>query len=294
MRFVLICLFFNAFICQAQKSMWADRNTLWQHFSPTPLPLSAGGADDNWFSLKEAEAAAVGLTINDSIDERKHPFTAYRARVYAEKKLPCTSPAKTIESNPEFPLIPTIEIRWVEKIIQGPHLLDSIGRHSVFNGKSWKKYNPHLIHGAIPSKAVRVYVPDIEIDVIDSLLALINYEEILVEKEMKSFSIRVRSGETLSSIALREQVSVNDLKKWNGLNNDRIFVGQELQIFAEKTIPQQSETNTKTQSYTVKDGDSLWEIARKYPNVEVEDILIINNKSNDVITVGEVLLIPVK
>lgn len=41
---------------------------------------------------------------------------------------------------------------------------------------------------------------------------------------------RIRRGDTLSGVARRNQVSVTDLKRANGLTNDRLVVGQTLQI----------------------------------------------------------------
>lgn len=40
----------------------------------------------------------------------------------------------------------------------------------------------------------------------------------------------VKSGDTLSGIARRYNVTVADLKKWNGLNSDLIIVGQKLKV----------------------------------------------------------------
>jgi membrane-bound lytic murein transglycosylase D len=41
---------------------------------------------------------------------------------------------------------------------------------------------------------------------------------------------RVRSGETLSSIAYRYGVAVNNIKRWNGLKSSKIIIGQRLSI----------------------------------------------------------------
>lgn len=43
---------------------------------------------------------------------------------------------------------------------------------------------------------------------------------------------QVQSGEVLSRIALRFEVSVDELKTWNGLESDRLLVGQELRLEA--------------------------------------------------------------
>lgn len=42
---------------------------------------------------------------------------------------------------------------------------------------------------------------------------------------------KIRSGETLSTIARRYHVTVNDLKRWNGLRTSRIVAGKRLKIY---------------------------------------------------------------
>ena len=42
---------------------------------------------------------------------------------------------------------------------------------------------------------------------------------------------KIRSGETLSTIARRYRVTVNELKRWNGLNTSRIVAGKRLKIY---------------------------------------------------------------
>ncbi|MFI8687549.1 LysM peptidoglycan-binding domain-containing protein [Rossellomorea sp. NPDC077527] len=42
----------------------------------------------------------------------------------------------------------------------------------------------------------------------------------------------VKSGDTLSAISVRLNVSVNELKEWNELSSDKIYVGQQLKVKA--------------------------------------------------------------
>ena len=63
------------------------------------------------------------------------------------------------------------------------------------------------------------------------------------------------------SIAQKNGVNANDLIKANNLSNLTIYVGQKL------TIPGTKSSN----EYTVKRGDTLWDISRKY-NVSVNNI----------------------
>ena len=101
----------------------------------------------------------------------------------------------------------------------------------------------------------------------------------------ESTTYKVRSGDVLGTIARRFGVRVSDLMAWNNLRNDRINVGQVLTIFAREAaqvsqeVPKPSPVEDSPMAegqrieYTVKDGDSLWLIARKYPGVSADDIM---------------------
>ncbi|MFA9560571.1 LysM peptidoglycan-binding domain-containing protein [Evansella sp. AB-rgal1] len=95
----------------------------------------------------------------------------------------------------------------------------------------------------------------------------------------------VQSGDSLWKIANENNVSVQNLMNWNSLTSSTIFVGQNLTIQAPQS------TQTTSQSYTVKSGDSLSVIARNY-NTTVSAIQSLNNLSSDLIRVGQVLRIP--
>ena len=42
---------------------------------------------------------------------------------------------------------------------------------------------------------------------------------------------KIRSGETLSTIARRYRVTITDLKRWNGLKSSNIVAGKTLKIY---------------------------------------------------------------
>jgi membrane-bound lytic murein transglycosylase D len=81
----------------------------------------------------------------------------------------------------------------------------------------------------------------------------------------------VRSGETLFKIAVKYGVDVSQLKSWNGLKSDTIFVGQKLKVSsgsgssgsATASAKAAAPSGTKT-SYTVQKGDTLSAIADKH------------------------------
>jgi membrane-bound lytic murein transglycosylase D len=91
-------------------------------------------------------------------------------------------------------------------------------------------------------------------------------------------SHRVRPGETLSVIARRYQVSVQDLQRWNHINDPRTLrAGASLVVFH---TPTEATASSGSVEYTVQQGDSLWKIARKY-KVRVNDLRGWNDLGTD-------------
>ena len=101
---------------------------------------------------------------------------------------------------------------------------------------------------------------------------------------------RVKSGETLSHIALRYGVSVRNIQRWNGIGT-RIRVGQRLAIYLNGSGPAASSASRNSSSsgskpattvsdgyviYTVRSGDNLWDISRKFSGVTMNDLMELN------------------
>lgn len=111
---------------------------------------------------------------------------------------------------------------------------------------------------------------------------------------------KVRSGDYLGKIAGRYGVSVSQLKKWNNLRSSDIRAGQTLYIYgASPSASKSSSSVSKSPSsyktgsyYTVKSGDSLYNIAKLYPGVSAENIKEANGLKNDRIRPGQKLKIP--
>ncbi len=101
----------------------------------------------------------------------------------------------------------------------------------------------------------------------------------------------VSGGETLASISQKHNCSIEDLKKWNKLSDDTIHPDQKLAVTApkmevavnEQQVAPQTEKKIISDEYiyhVVRRGDTLWDIARQYDGVTVDQIKKLNNIYN--------------
>lgn len=104
----------------------------------------------------------------------------------------------------------------------------------------------------------------------------------------------VKKGDTLGKIASSNNLSVDQLKRMNGLKSNGLQPGDKLKIGESNQAVFQSITKTKTSdsyaSYTVKKGDTLYDISKKIGNLSVSELMKINNlKSASDLKAGMVL-----
>ena len=105
-----------------------------------------------------------------------------------------------------------------------------------------------------------------------------------------SGTYRVRRGDSLSSIASRHRVSVDQLMAWNQLSSTRIYPGQTLRVgtsaaSSSGSAPQQPRGRVV---HRVRRGDSLSSIASRY-GVSVSQLMAWNQLSSEIIHPGQTL-----
>ena len=111
----------------------------------------------------------------------------------------------------------------------------------------------------------------------------------------------VKNGDTLYSIANNNGISVDMIIKDNGLVDNNLKIGQILRLRYSETIDNVEEcfgqdytppnNIMNVEIYTVKKGDNLYNIAKKY-NTSVPNILSFNNLTTSNLSIGQVLKIP--
>jgi membrane-bound lytic murein transglycosylase D len=162
-----------------------------------------------------------------------------------------------------------------------------------------------------------------------------SYRVDLPPDKYDKLSYTVKSGDNVGFIADWYDVRASDLRYWNNISRNLIRTGQKLVIykpkgksaryseldemsfrekqqFAGRAVPSNSQDSggagsgnaasdsasgepTDYITYRVKQGDSLWEIAKKYPGVSETDISRLNNISNaNKIKPGQILKIKPK
>ena len=99
----------------------------------------------------------------------------------------------------------------------------------------------------------------------------------------------VKKGDSLYSIANKYNTTIDELKRINNLTSNILSIGQVLKLPSDKVSDIEKEENTI--SYTVQKGDSLYSIARKY-DTTIDRIKKLNNLTTNLLSIGQVLLIP--
>lgn len=92
----------------------------------------------------------------------------------------------------------------------------------------------------------------------------------------------VKSGDTLSEIAIKFGTSVKELQKLNGIKDaNKIYAGQKLKVKGQssKKRTTNKKSNNFTTTYTVKKGDTLSEIAQRY-GTTTSKLVSLNNIKN--------------
>ena len=192
---------------------------------------------------------------------------------------------------------------------------EEFGEEFLARGKNWllkneaRKYvTSHLpnIRGGI----VKVAFGSI---IIASIPLSASAEEVNSE-QVEMIVYTVQYEDNLYRIAQKFNVEIEQIKEINGIDNDTIYVGQELKIpNTTETIKSESEMhqNLETEmeipdtdvsepnetdvqhdkesfTYIVKAGDTLTSISNRY-NVNIEQIRLMNGLTSDVIYIGQEL-----
>lgn len=151
-----------------------------------------------------------------------------------------------------------------------------------------QRLNPIYKRNYIPKGVEEMYCVALPLDEIGKLVSLEDslyalelekYETPVVEtsepttnttpQSTKTYAYhKVKSGETLGTIASKYKTTVTELQRLNGLSSSRIYVGQRLKVKATaKPVTNTTTTTTNNgsrQYYTVRSGDTFGKIAQRH------------------------------
>ena len=171
--------------------------------------------------------------------------------------------------------------RQVHVVRSGENLSSIASRYrcSVSNLRSWNNLRGNTIH---PGQKLVVHSGTDSQSASSS--AVPAAKETTAKAESKTYHV-VKNGENLGLIAKKYKCSTNDLRKWNNLKSNTIYPRQKLLV--SQPVADNSNSRSKTSDpnsdyiiYTVKQGDTLWDIAKQYDGVTVDQIKQLNNITN--------------
>lgn len=182
-----------------------------------------------------------------------------------------------------------------------------------------QKLNPSVKHNALPD-ATKPYVMRVPVLAKEALsadrVAILDSASKAGKKELEMLArnsagstygrdrivYKVRSGDVLGSIAIRNHVRVSDIKKWNNLRSNTIRIGQRLNIWlkpsqsnviasARSSTPSRPSPIPDSKTYVVQPGDTLWDISRKFDGLTIEKLKSLNNLNGSKIHAGQRLVL---
>ena len=130
-----------------------------------------------------------------------------------------------------------------------------------------------------------------------SKLALINKVKAQATESTEVSEHIVEKGENLLSISKKYNVSVEEIKDWNKIQDNTVLLGSKLIVAKSNNVSESTQEQSNKQNiaakdreavklYYVKKGDSLLSISRKYPGVSISDLKKWNGIKNEAIKPG--------
>ena len=276
----------------------------------------AGWASDEVMALTRVQAVRMGLIINDFIDERFDPVKGKVAALGYYNEDGEVEPLATFEFSGGHLLLEDIAdeagvtLRTIEA--SNPHLRrDILPAGAALYGTNLALDETKL---AELSESQASYQEELEVQYErrrKQALSLTPNPD-----SYKMITYTVRSGDYLGKISANTGAKIEDIRKWNRISGNTIYAGQKLNVWvpisstfeqpteAVVAVPSEESSTEPSQAvlevvvkdeasyitYEVKDGDTLWGIAQRFPGVSADNIKSWN-EIDELIKAGEKLRI---
>jgi len=245
---------------------------------------ASGGEMDLWRLLE----SAVGSTRMQEESRKFYPK-------FVASILVANSPDKFgFMPNPQPPE------KTVPVTVQGSYSLAALDKACGLPEGTLRALNPDLIRGVTPPEGdfALAVPPEASARLVTALHSVPQARsEMFASSSGRKTTHTVKRGETLSGIAAKYGVSISSLMKANRLRSSHHLVqGTRLTIPGATTATAEVEQLARDDDkpanavYTVKKGDTLYEIAQ-HNKVSIKDLLAWNKKESTHITAGEKLVI---
>lgn len=202
---------------------------------------------------------------------------------------------KELKTYKEEKVVTFKDVTKLYKVKKGDNLGEISERYGVTIAEI-KKWNKLKNNNVALGKNLKIITNERVVTTVKKEVKIPNESIAAVEKTTDFYT--VQQGDNLSTIAKKYNVSIEDLKQWNNLEDNNIQLESKLKIAdiinnnddKDESTPK---TEIKNIEYTVQKGDNLGSIARKN-NVAVSDLKTWNDLSDDTIQLGDKIIVAKK
>lgn len=224
----------------------------------------------NWNGLPYTTTIKVGQQLKVFVPKDKAEFYAKLNKLSRSEKLNI--------------LYATSDGSWIKHKIRRGQTLGHIAERYGVRVSQIKRWNNLRGSRIYTGKALKIFVGS------NSKYASNSSNDTYTSSGLTKY--KIRRGDNLEDIAEKFDVTVKQLKAWNNLSGNRIYAGRSLTVKGKENASSLGDNTTKTNatklSYTIKKGDALVEIAKKF-NVSVNDLKKWNNLRTSRIYAGKVI-----
>ena len=255
---------------------------------------------DNRSNLKMVKAeekpvAALPIVKTNNIKKTEDPKKLQLVKL--DSKLPTASavaPAKKLDIN-----------FGKEDFISKPAPVVAKATAKKNNDKESVELNLSKPNKKVANVAVSEPKSELEAFIVPAMPAFSKVDELDADDTNNNADVivyKVAKGDNLSKIASKYNTTVAQIQNDNGIDGDKLKVGQSLKIVPNKKLYRvvKSEKVAKAEAepktivvHKVQNGESLSTIAKNY-NTTVRDIVNENNMTNTVLMAGQTIKVPAK
>ncbi len=227
----------------------------------------------SWELAMAAYNGGSGRIRNTIKKQRTIDFWKLRLKRQTMDYVPLIMAAAIIAKNPEKYGFDNIEyepeVVWDEVVIDRCLDLSVVAKALGCSLKELKELNPELLRRYTPPNAKK-YTLKIPVGTKEKFL--LAYDSMPSPKETSWVRHKIRRGETVSSIAAKYGVSQYAIFAANNLNRrSKIYAGKTLIVpvpldreYRASSRKKNREYSAKNSVYTVRAGDTMWDIARAF------------------------------